>query len=259
MEGTYRVQITTKRLQYDFTIRQKYTCIRGDSATGKTFLYRLLEMSRKGIVQVSCPAECLPASALGEDWSSWIQTTHDAILFFDDTEDFVTSAAFAEAAMHADNYFVFLSREPMERIPYSVRGVYAMKTSGAMHSLEPLYQEDHRPCQPNCIVTEGRISGTPFSPKFLDGKESARVTASGKSTLYKTMLSAAGKGEDVLVLADGGVLGSELDRLLSARDYMYPRMRLCLPESSGRLGLLDNVDFSRLYQDPPDGNQTAET
>ena len=232
MEGTYRVQITTKRLQYDFTIRQKYTCIRGDSATGKTFLYRLLEMSRKGIVQVSCPAECLPASALGEDWSSWIQTTHDAILFFDDTEDFVTSAAFAEAAMHADNYFVFLSREPMERIPYSVRGVYAMKTSGAMHS---------------------------FSPKFLDGKESARVTASGKSTLYKTMLSAAGKGEDVLVLADGGVLGSELDRLLSARDYMYPRMRLCLPESSGRLGLLDNVDFSRLYQDPPDGNQTAET
>ena len=117
MEGRYRVQIKTKRLQYDFTIQQKYTVIRGDSATGKTSLYRLLELAQRGIVQVSCQAACLPASALGMDWTSWLQTRQGSILFFDDPDDFVLTDAFAAAARASDNYFVFCNREPMPRIP----------------------------------------------------------------------------------------------------------------------------------------------
>ncbi len=214
MEGRYRVQIKTKRLQYDFTIQQKYTVIRGDSATGKTSLYRLLELAQRGIVQVSCQAACLPASALGMDWTSWLQTRQGSILFFDDPDDFVLTDAFAAAARASDNYFVFCNREPMPRIPYSTYEVYAMRTSGASHFLEPLYREDHTPFPPSCVVSED--------------------CGSRRSHLYKALLARAGTGEDVLVLADGSACGSELDRLLGARDYLFPTMRLRLSASAER-------------------------
>lgn len=214
MDGAYHVQIKTKRLQYDFTIHQKYTVIRGDSATGKTSLYRLLELSQRGVVQVSCPVQCLPASALGEDWTFWLQPRRDTILFFDDTDDFVLTDAFAAAARSSDNYFVFLHREPMPHIPYSVHGVYEMKTSGSEHFLEPLYQEDPSSTHPSCTV--------------------ATDSGSGISNLYQDLLSHGAKGEDMLVLAAGTACGCELDRILGARDYLFPTMRLCLSESAER-------------------------
>ncbi len=232
MKGKYRVRITAKKLQYDFVINRKYTLIRGDSATGKTSLYRMLELSRRGsTVQVSCPAECIPASALGEDWATWLKTRSDAIVFFDESDDYVTSGAFAEAAMQSDNYFVFINRDPLQSIPYSVNEIYELKSSGSMHFLQPLYEEDHSPIQPSCILTEDRRSGYTFFRKLLDGKVGFCIAASGKSNIYKVLLSDLVKDEDVLVLADGAAFGSEVGRVLDNKYVGYNKMRLCLPES----------------------------
>ena len=232
MRGKYRIRVTAKKLQYDFTINRKFTLIRGDSATGKTTLCDLLRISRReSWVHISCPVPCLPSDALGENWVYELQRRHDTIFFFDEDDDFINRGDFAEIAMHSDNYFVFINREPMHSIPYSVKEIYQMKTSGSMHFLEPLFEEDHILIQPTCVVTEDRRSGYIFFQKLLEGKAGFCIAASGKSNIYKVLRSKVVKGEDVLVLADGAAFGSEIDRVLTIQDYTYHTMRLCLPES----------------------------
>ena len=235
MRGRYRVRITDKKLQYDFTINRKFTVIRGDSATGKTTLYDLLVTAQTyPWVQVSCQAECIPGILVRRNWDFELRNQHDKIFFFDEDDHFINDGDFAEAAMHSDNYFVLINREPMHSIPYSVKEIYEVKRSGSMHFLKPLYEDDHTPIQPTCIVTEDRRSGYIFFRKLLEGKAGFCIAASGKSNIYKILRSDAVKGEDVLVLADEAAFGSEIKRVLfgsKLKEYKYHKLRLFLPES----------------------------
>ena len=138
MQGDYRVQITTKRIRYDFTLREKFTLIQGDSGTGKSMLYDLIELSyRQPWVKLTCPAECLPAIYLGENWLHALKTTHSSILFFDQNDACVASKAFADTALASDNYFVFLTREPLPHIPASLQGIYERCTIRTIRTLVP--------------------------------------------------------------------------------------------------------------------------
>ena len=45
MKGKYHIVVQNNRLRYELDIRRNITIIRGDSATGKTTLLRLLEQA----------------------------------------------------------------------------------------------------------------------------------------------------------------------------------------------------------------------
>lgn len=67
METQHDILVQNKRkIQFKFTIRRKFTVIRGDSATGKTTLFQMVSdaaSSRMSGVTVSCDA---PVRALYE-------------------------------------------------------------------------------------------------------------------------------------------------------------------------------------------------
>ena len=86
MKGTYRIRITSKRLQYDFELRRKYTIIKGDSATGKTTLYSLIldvERKRKGVV-LSSRVPVVSANYLGGRWDIVLPTISNSIVVIDE-------------------------------------------------------------------------------------------------------------------------------------------------------------------------------
>ena len=43
MKGSYEITVSNAKIHYNFTIRRNITIIKGDSATGKTYLYQMLE------------------------------------------------------------------------------------------------------------------------------------------------------------------------------------------------------------------------
>ena len=233
MKGTYRIRVTSKRLQYDFELRRKYTVIRGDSATGKTTLYDLIldvERRRKGVI-LSSKVPVVSANYLGGRWDLVLPTISNSIVIIDEDSDWVRSEAFATLAMKSDNYFVFINRDALKQIPYSVKEIYEIKTSGQYHSLVPIYKHTPYEMAPDYIITEDAKSGYQFFKHVCDKCPEACVSADGKSNIYRMLLSAPYKDSKVLVVADGAAFGCDVERIARLKAFQDRNVKLFLPES----------------------------
>lgn len=233
MKGTYRIRVTSKRLQYDFELRRKYTVIRGDSATGKTTLYDLIldvERRRKGVI-LSSKVPVVSANYLGGRWDLVLPTISNSIVIIDEDSDWVRSEAFATLAMKSDNYFVFINRDALKQIPYSVKEIYEIKTSGQYHSLVPIYKHTPYEMAPDYIITEDAKSGYQFFKHVCDKCPEACVSADGKSNIYRMLLSAPYKDSKVLVVADGAAFGCDVERIARLKAFQDRNVTLFLPES----------------------------
>lgn len=233
MKGTYRIRVTSKRLQYDFELRRKYTVIRGDSATGKTTLYDLIldvERRRKGVI-LSSKVPVVSANYLGGRWDLVLPTISNSIVIIDEDSDWVRSEAFAALVMKSDNYFVFINRDALKQIPYSVKEIYEIKTSGRYHSLVPIYKHTPYEMAPDYIITEDAKSGYQFFKHVCDKCPEACVSADGKSNIYRMLLSVPYKDSKVLVVADGAAFGCDVERITRLKAFQDRNVKLFLPES----------------------------
>ena len=83
MKGKYHIVVQNNRLRYELDIRRNITIIRGDSATGKTTLLRLLEqadaLGEGSGVDVVCERPCRTLG--GADWRIVLPSLHEQILF----------------------------------------------------------------------------------------------------------------------------------------------------------------------------------
>ena len=120
MRGSYDVVVNSRRLQYKFTIRRNVTVIRGQSATGKTTLIEMIsDFNENGIdngVTISCARDCVVLH--GRNWQRDILTLENNIVFIDEGHNFVLSQDFAKAVRNSSNYYVIVTGERLENIPY---------------------------------------------------------------------------------------------------------------------------------------------
>ncbi|MCR4579999.1 MAG: hypothetical protein K5681_06615, partial [Treponema sp.] len=132
MKGSYQISVQNNKVKYEFTIRRNITVIQGDSASGKTTLVDLirehqLEGDSSGI-NLSCKKKC--AVLEGQDWQQNLTFLKDSIIFIDEGNSFISSKDFASAIKNTDNYYVLVTRESLENLPYSVNEIYGIHTSG---------------------------------------------------------------------------------------------------------------------------------
>ena len=122
LRGSYDVVVNSRRLQYKFTIRRNVTVIRGQSATGKTTLVDMIRDSNEnGIdsgVTIRCDRSCVVLT--NRTWERDLSELENSIVFIDEGNNFVLSQDFSEAIRHSSNYYVIVTRERLENIPYSV-------------------------------------------------------------------------------------------------------------------------------------------
>ena len=253
--------INSRRLQYKFTIRCKITVIRGQSATGKTTLVDMIrDCNESGIdsgVTISCDRECVALS--GRKWEREIAELNNSIVFIDEGHRFVLSQEFASAIKNTTNYYVIVTRERLENIPYSVDEIYGIRTSGKYGSLQPSYHEfyrlyEHIPMGGNAsvkeLIPEDSCSGYQFFAGIAEDQGIACTAAGGKSNIAAAILASHGP---VLVIADGAAFGSEMERvteLMKLRDDVY----LYLPESFEwlilRSGLIAKENLADILEKP---------
>ena len=238
LRGSYDVVVNSRRLQYKFTVRRNITIVRGQSATGKTTLVDMIrDCNENGIdsgVTIRCERDCVVLS--GRNWQRDIAELENCIVFIDEGHNFVLSQDFAKAIRNSSNYYVIVTRERLENIPYSVDEIYGIRTSGKYAELKSAYHEFYQlyenvPYDGSTsireIATEDSNSGYQFFSEVAQSIGVKCNAAAGKSNVASVVMNSAGP---LLIVADGAAFGPEMERiteLMKIREDIF----LYLPES----------------------------
>lgn len=128
-------------IQYKFNIHRKYTVIRGNSATGKTTLVRLIEDATvRKTADISCDVPCVVLPDV--NWALNLSAFSESVVFIDEDHPALGDGKRLAAVMSgSDNCFVIISRDKMPWIPYSYREIYQIRGSGKFHTLERIYDD----------------------------------------------------------------------------------------------------------------------
>ena len=264
MRGKYDILVENRRMQYKFAIQRNITVLRGDSATGKTTLIEMIQEfndngPESGIVLV-CERECVVLS--GRYWQNELDAIHGSIVFIDEGSRFVLSEEFARKIKQTDNYYVIVTRERLENIPYSVNEVYGIRNSGKYGTLQKTYHEMYRlyeddytqlPLSPMKVITENSNSGYQFFHACCTDKMLACISANGKSNIF--LLAKQNMQKELLIIADGAAFGPEMNRMDSLMK-VNPHIHLYLPESFEWLlltaGIVDKKVITEILSNPVD-------
>ena len=196
MTGAYRVVVQNRKIKFDFEIRRNITILRGDSATGKTTLVEMIreyeELGPDSGIELQCEKDCVVLS--GRQWEKQLADLSQSIVFIDEGNAFTASKEFAAAIQKTDNYYVLVTREGLETLPYSVTEIYGIRASKHFGDLKQTYNEFFRiygkpmgleKLKPTAIITEDSNSGFQFFQAVCAENGIFCESAGGKSNIFK--------------------------------------------------------------------------
>lgn len=262
MVGAYRVIVQNKKIKFGFEIRRNITILRGDSATGKTTLVEMIqeyeELGSDSGITLQCERNCAVLS--GRQWEKRLAGLSQSIVFVDEGNVFTASKEFAAAIQKTDNYYVLVTRESLETLPYSVTEIYGIRTSKHFGDLKQTYNEFFQiygkpvgtgTLKPAIVITEDSNSGFQFFQAVCAENGIFCESAGGKSNIFKMLSDRA--GENVLVVADGAAFGSQMERIMQLL-ALQPDSHIYLPESFEwlilRSGLLEDAEVDEILKSP---------
>lgn len=190
MKGSYRIIVKNSFVRYDFEIRRNITIIKGDSATGKTTLVDMVreyyENGQASGIEISCDRTC--AVLEGRNWKAVLDTMKECIVFIDEGNSFVRTTEFASSVQKSDNYYVIVTREGLENLPYSVEEIYGIRKSGKYATIKQTYNELYRiygfekipeKVIPTKVIVEDSNAGYEFYRALAENKEWIVESANG--------------------------------------------------------------------------------
>ena len=222
MRGKHHLIVQSRYLKYEMDFCRNITVIQGDSATGKTTLVDMIrEYNLNGNDTGISVQSDLPCRVLeGMNWEEDLDRIQGCLVFIDEGNRFVASENFARKIQGTDNYYVIVTRESMDNLPYSVTEIYGIRSSGKYASLTPVYHQMYRiygdlspivTNKPSNIITEDSNSGYEFFMTVADRKGIQCVSAGGSGSIFEELLS---HSQDMsVVVADGAAFGSQMKRV----------------------------------------------
>ena len=240
MVGKYNIRITTKKVVYEFDIKRKYTIIKGDSSTGKSYLYTLIGTPNIDLVCKSEKNEAavIPLPKVKSAYSVVLTNTEKSIIFIDeDTEDF-GSDDFIRLLQNSDNYFVIITRKKLSNIPISVQEIYEISSDTKYNNLNRLYvyntlknvyaEDSLNVVEPDLFLVEDYGSGYDFFSKVLDCE---CKTACGNANVASELIAVENKYDTIVVFVDGAAFGAFMDDVSAVIKRASSAVVLLFPES----------------------------
>lgn len=260
MKGSINIIVQNDRIKYEFLIRRNITILKGDSATGKTSLIDMIrEYNLQGIesgIELFCEKNC--AVIEGNLWEKQLSYLQDSIVFIDEGNRFMSSVEFAKAIQQTDNYYVLVTREGLETLPYSIEEIYGIRSNRKYGGLTQTYHEMYHIYKNynmerndiTKILTEDSNSGYQFFAKLCADKNIACISANGKSNICQEIIKH--KEDNLLIIADGAAFGSEMEKVIGLMKN-YEKIALYLPESFEWLilkaGVIDDKELREMSKD----------
>lgn len=242
MKGMHHIVIQNKRIRFAFSIKRNITIIRGDSATGKTTLFSMIEeygnLGKDSGVQIQCDKACVALS--GKYWQETLENVHDSIVFVDEDSRFLKTKDFAKRIRNSNNYYVLITRENLPALPYSVEEIYGIHCSGKYMDTRQVYNlfyKIYSETNPGKIlvkslITEDSQAGFTFFSQVSKTRGICCESAGGKSNilgiLQEKLLDKEQK--ETLVIADSAAFGPEMAHI-SQLLRGNVNIKLYLPES----------------------------
>ena len=143
MKGSYIVKIHNRRVTFTLELERNITVISGDSATGKTTLISSIssyeEYGEKSGVSIESHKPCRVLR--GKNWYDDLSSISDSFVFIDEGNDFISTNEFAIAIRNTNNYYIFVTRENLHQLPYSINSILELKksTSRFKHTYNKTY------------------------------------------------------------------------------------------------------------------------
>ena len=241
MKGNIKVTVSTKKLRYELNLRRNITIIQGDSASGKTTLIQIVGDYLAGRTgpgtDVICDRKCAVLSGDTESVIVRLKSLKETVVFVDEQERFLYSQAFAEAVLGSDCYFVLITRDGLNMLPYSVNEIYCLKNSGYYQNTRQVYNSMHQvyperratgQVRPSVVLTEDSNAGYEMYDALICGTEMVCASAGGKSNVAKYIL--AHKDKPIFAVVDGAAFGADMKGVMYALEV---NRRSCVwaPES----------------------------
>lgn len=242
MKGMHHIVIQNKRIRFAFSIKRNITIIRGDSATGKTTLFSMIEeygnLGKDSGVQIQCDKACVAIS--GKYWQETLENIHDSIVFVDEDSKFLKTKEFAKRIRNSNNYYVLITRENLPALPYSVEEIYGIHCSGKFMDTRQVYNlfyKIYSETNPGKIlvkslITEDSQAGFTFFSQVSKTRGICCESAGGKSNILGILQEKLLDKEqrETLVIADGAAFGPEMAHI-SQLLRGNVNIKLYLPES----------------------------
>jgi len=253
MKGKVHITVRNRRVKYEITVKRNITIIRGNSATGKTTLIEMIRdynlLGDESGVELLSDRDCTVLE--GNLWKEQLAGKKQSVVFVDEGNRFVSSKEFAKEIKQTDNYYVLVTREGLETLPYSVEEIYEIRSSqkyGGLrqvyHEMVPIYSglKDLARGTYTRVVTEDSNAGFQFFSAICSENGIACTSASGKSNIHKSILQYT--QDTVLVIADGAAFGSEMDKVMGVVMFS-DNIALYLPESFEWMVLMSDAFFDK--------------
>ena len=262
MKNKHHIVVETERLKYEFDIRRNITVIQGDSATGKTTLVQLLETySRYGKdsgVRLQSDVPCVVFGGNVSLWKVAMETYQDSIVFIDEDYSFIYSKEFADVIQDTSNYYVLITRQPLYNLPYSVKEIYGIRTTGKYHYPEKIYNEfyriyedtDEKSSKDVIIMVEDSKSGYQFFSSIC--KKDACISVDGNSN-FVSKIENADKDKQVVAIADGAAFGAYVAKVMTLAKRRKD-VTMYFPESFEwmilKAGIINIKDIDEILAEP---------
>jgi hypothetical protein len=238
MVGKYDIEIYNNKVHYFLTIKRNITILKGNSATGKTELIRLIsEYEANGNssgISLKCDKKCSVLTNIA--WELRLSSMSQTIIFIDETADFIKTKRFAELVKGSDNYFVIVTRDDLSQLPYSVDEIYGLanvSSTSKYKAYKKVYNEMYKlynlnpikNVNPELVITEDSNSGYPCFSHIFE----YCVSSNGKSNIYDNIREQSDKR--LLVIVDGAAFGPEIGKIMSYLSVNDNDCVLYAPES----------------------------
>lgn len=142
-----QVKLKDKFVTYEFELYDKYTLLKGDSAKGKTSLFKLIADYYRAPDSVQCTGykklRDLPFTKEISEIKSALYSNSEYVFIMDENHPLLQMKGFEQLLKQSDNYFIIISREEIFKdLPIHLHSIVTIKESGTFHTFEPLYSVD---------------------------------------------------------------------------------------------------------------------
>lgn len=272
MKGSVRVVVSTKKLRYELNLRRNITILQGDSASGKTTLIQIISDYQSGRTgpgtEIVCDRKCIVLAGDAESAIMRLESLTEAVVFVDEQERFLYSKAFSEAVLASGCYFVFVTRDGLNMLPYSVNEIYYLKNSGYYQNTRQVYNsmyqvypeaEMNKKIEPSLILAEDSNAGYEMYEAIGQDIKVPCDSAGGKSNIAKYIL--ANKEEQRLAIVDGAAFGADMQSVIHALE-MSKGSYVWTPESFEYLvlqsGIVQAEGLGEIMENPGNFIESSE-
>lgn len=247
MIGKYDIEVVTRKVDYQLTVERNITILRGNSATGKSTLYRAIKQfendGRASGIKLTCDRPCVILE--GKNWENDLKEIKQSIVFVDEGAKFINTEEFATAIKKSDNYYVLITRQDLCNLPYSIHEIYELDTNRIGNRMfckqQQIYKSNNiaQNAIISKIVTEDSKTGYEFYNEYAKTHNIQCEHADGKTNVSKKIVN-KNNSQTTLIIVDGAAYGSEMNNTMILINSI-PGYILFTPESFEWLLLNSNI------------------